>query len=93
MGDPAEIKAKRVKKPNSFPQIWVPSPENRNLRQLLWCQRITERDKKLARLLIVRSVSKETVSKWRSVLASSSDADAIERLSTCNVVRQKNLHY
>ena len=52
MVDPAEIKAKRVKKrktdrndallllrllrENNFPQIWVPSPENRDLRQLLW---------------------------------------------------------
>src|SRR6476659_3476736 len=52
VGDPAEIKAKRVKKQkfdrkdaqlllrlmreNNFPQIWVPSPENRDLRQLLW---------------------------------------------------------
>jgi len=52
MGDPAEIKAKRVKKQkydredarlllrlmreNNFPQIWVPSAENRDLRQLLW---------------------------------------------------------
>ena len=52
MGDPAEIKAKRIKKQktdrndarllrrlmleNNFPQIWVPSPENRDLRQLLW---------------------------------------------------------
>ena len=52
MGDPAEIKAKRVKKrktdrndallllrlmrENNFPQIWVPTPENRDLRQLLW---------------------------------------------------------
>src|SRR5437899_12524225 len=52
MGDPAEIKAKRVKKQktdredarlllrlmreNNFPQIWVPGPENRDLRQLLW---------------------------------------------------------
>ena len=52
MGDPAEIKAKRVKKrktdrndallllrlmrENNFPQIWVPNPENRDLRQLLW---------------------------------------------------------
>ena len=50
--DPAEIKAKRVKKQkfdredarlllrlmreNNFPQIWVPGPENRDLRQLLW---------------------------------------------------------
>jgi transposase len=52
IGDPAEIKAKRVKKrktnredarllltlmrENNFPQIWVPSAENRDLRQLLW---------------------------------------------------------
>jgi transposase len=52
IGDPAEIKAKRVKKQkfdredarlllrllreNNFPQIWVPGPENRDLRQLLW---------------------------------------------------------
>jgi transposase len=52
IGDPAEIKAKRVKKQktdrkdaqlllrlmreDNFPRIWVPSPENRDLRQLLW---------------------------------------------------------
>jgi transposase len=52
IGDPAQIKAKRVKKQktdredarlllrlmreNNFPRIWVPSPENRDLRPLLW---------------------------------------------------------
>jgi transposase len=52
IGDPAEIKAKRVKKQkfdredarlrlrllreNNFPQIWIADPENRDLRQLLW---------------------------------------------------------
>ena len=52
IGDPAEIKTKRVKKQktdrkdaqlllrlmreHNFPRIWVPSPENRDLRQLLW---------------------------------------------------------
>src|SRR5262249_48266630 len=52
IGDPAQIKAKRVKKQktdrkdaqlllrlmqeDNFPRIWVPSPENRDLRQLLW---------------------------------------------------------
>ena len=52
IGDPAEIKAKRVRKQKTdredarlllklllekrFPRIWVPSPENRDLRQLLW---------------------------------------------------------
>src|SRR5439155_10802263 len=50
--DPAEIKTQRVKKQkadreharlmrkllleNRFPRIWVPDPENRDLRQLLW---------------------------------------------------------
>ena len=52
IGDAAEIKTKRVRKQktdredarlllrllreNNFPRIWVPSPENRDLRQLLW---------------------------------------------------------
>src|ERR1700686_3563453 len=55
IGDPATIKTKRVKKrktdredvgllirlmrEDNFPQIWVPSPENRDLRQLLWHRR------------------------------------------------------
>src|SRR6202048_1051723 len=51
IGDPAEIKTKRVKRKtdredarlllrlmrqDNFPRIWVPDPENRDLRQLLW---------------------------------------------------------
>jgi transposase len=52
VGDPAQIKATRVRKQkndrqdaehilklmmeNRFPQVWVPGPENRDLRQLLW---------------------------------------------------------
>src|SRR5260370_1016408 len=52
IGDPAMIKTKRVKKQKTdredarlllrlmregnFPQTWVPTPENRDLRQLLW---------------------------------------------------------
>jgi hypothetical protein len=52
IGHPAQIKAKRVKKQkydredarlllrpmreNNFPQVWVPNPENRDVRQLLW---------------------------------------------------------
>jgi transposase len=52
IGDPAEIQAKRVKKQKTdrqdaqlllkllmedrFPRIWVPSAENRDVRQLLW---------------------------------------------------------
>jgi transposase len=52
ISDAAEIKTKRVRKQktdrqdaqlllkllleNNFPRVWVPSPENRDLRQLLW---------------------------------------------------------
>jgi transposase len=52
VGDPAQIRAKQVRKQkndrrdaehilklmleNHFPRIWAPSPENRDLRQLLW---------------------------------------------------------
>src|SRR5580692_8076560 len=52
IGDPARVKAKRVRKQKTdrldaalllqllledrFPRVWVPSPENRDLRQLLW---------------------------------------------------------
>ena len=52
IGDPAEIKAARVRKQKTdrqdarlmlkllledrFPRIWVPTPENRDVRQLLW---------------------------------------------------------
>ena len=52
IGDAAEIKTRRVRKQktdrndaqlllkllldNNFPRIWIPSPENRDLRQLLW---------------------------------------------------------
>jgi transposase len=52
IGDPGEIRTKRVRKrktdredaelllrllvENRFPRIWMPSPENRDLRQLLW---------------------------------------------------------
>jgi transposase len=52
IGDAAEIQRKRVRKPktacedarlllkllleNRFPRIWMPNPENRDLRQLLW---------------------------------------------------------
>ena len=52
IGDPAEIQARRVKKQKTdrkdaqlllklmvedrFPRIWVPSPQNRDMRQLLW---------------------------------------------------------
>jgi transposase len=52
IGDAAEIKTRRVRKQktdredarlllrllreNNFPKIWVPDPENRDLRQLLW---------------------------------------------------------
>jgi transposase len=58
IGDAAKIKSKRVRKQktdrqdaqlllkllleNNFPRVWVPSPENRDLRQLLWHHRLVQ---------------------------------------------------
>ena len=68
IGDPAQIKATRVRKQKTdrqdaelllkllveerFPRIWVPSPENRDVRQLLWHRHrlVQMRDRKSTRL-------------------------------------------
>ena len=60
IGDAAKIKTKRVRKQqtdrqdvqlllkllleNVFPRVWVPSPENRDLRQLLWHRNLAGAD-------------------------------------------------
>jgi transposase len=87
IGDPAEIKAKRVKKQkydrndarllrrlmleNNFPQIWVPSPENRDLRQLLWHRH---------RLVQMRTRIMNQLATWKS--SWSSDDQKLLRVAT-----------
>src|SRR5271157_5173137 len=92
IGDAAEIRTKRVRKQKTdrqdaqlilqllleerFPRIWVPSWENRDLRQLLWHRhrmvqartRITKQGNSLMRFLLVEAaqVTVRSDQEWRS---------------------------
>ena len=96
MGDPAEIKAKRVKKQkfdredaqllrrpileHNFPQIWVPSPENRDLRQLLWHRhRLVQMRTKIMNQLQALAMNKGY--RWKKRLFSEPGRAQLEKLS------------
>jgi transposase len=75
IGDAAEIKTKRVRKQktdredarlllrpmreNNFPRIWVPSPENRDVRQLRIADHTTPRRPKYFRFGLRNFLSRE----------------------------------
>src|SRR5713101_5984733 len=96
MGDPAEIKAKRVKKQkfdredarllrrlmleNNFPQIWVPSPENRDLRQLLWHRhRLVQMRTRIMNQL--QALAMNEGYRWKKKLFSAQGRALLEKLS------------
>ncbi len=96
MGDPAEIKAKRVKKQkydredarlirrlmleNNFPQIWVPSPENRDLRQLLWHRhRLVQMRTRIMNQL--QALAMNEGYRWKKKLFSEQGRALLEKLS------------
>ena len=96
MGDPAEIKAKRVKKrkydredarlirrlmlENNFPQIWVPSPENRDLRQLLWHRhRLVQMRTRIMNQL--QALAMNEGYRWKKKLFSEQGRALLEKLS------------
>lgn len=96
IGDPAEIKAKRVKKQkfdredarlllrlmreNNFPQIWVPSPENRDLRQLLWHRhRLVQMRTRIMNQL--QALAMNEGQRWRRKLWSKSGRAGLEKLA------------
>ena len=96
IGDPAEIKAKRVKKQkndrndarllrrlmleNNFPQIWVPSPENRDLRQLLWHRhRLVQMRTRIMNQL--QALAMNEGYRWKKKLFSEQGRAQLERLS------------
>src|SRR6202795_4228135 len=86
IGEAAEIKTKRVRKQktdrenarlmlrllreNNFPRIWVPSPEHRDLRQLLWHRHrlVQMRPRTMNQLQAV--AMKETIAGRKNCLAS-----------------------
>jgi transposase len=96
MGDPAEIKAKRVKKQkfdredvrlllrlmlqNNFPQIWVPSPENRDLRQPLWHRhRLVQMRTRIMNQL--QALAMNEGYRWKKKLFSEQGRAQLEKLS------------
>jgi transposase len=96
IGDPAEIKAKRVRKPTTdredarlllklmledrFPQIWVPSPENRDLRQLLWHRhRLVQMRTRMMKQL--QALAMNEGKRWRTKLWSPQGRTVLEKLA------------
>jgi transposase len=96
IGDPAEIEAKRVKKRKTdredaklllrlmredrFPQIWVPSPENRDLRQLLWHRhRMVQMRTRIMNQL--QALAMNEGKRWKSKLFSQKGRAEFEKLA------------
>ena len=96
IGDPAVIKTKRVRKQktdredarlmlkllqeNRFPKIWVPSPENRDLRQLLWHRhRLVQMRTRIMNQL--QAVAMNEGYRWKKKLFSEKGRGLLEKLS------------
>jgi transposase len=96
IGDPAEIKRQRVRKQktdredarlmrkllleNRFPRIWVPSPENRDLRQLLWHRhRLVQMRTRIMNQL--QAVAMNEGYRWKKKLFSQQGRALLEKLS------------
>jgi transposase len=95
IGDAAEIKTKRVRKQktdredaklllkllleNRFPRIWVPSPENRDLRQLLWHRhRLVQMRTRIMNQL--QAVAMNEGKRWKKKLFSEQGRALLEKL-------------
>jgi len=95
IGDPAEIKTKRVRKQktdrqdaqlllrllleNRFPRIWRPSPENRDLRQLLWHRhRLVQMRTRIMNQL--QAVAMNEGKRWKKKLFSAQGRAQLEEL-------------
>src|SRR6201997_3049063 len=96
IGDPAEIKARRVRKQKTdrkdaelllklmredrFPRIWVPSPENRDLRQLLWHRhRLVQMRTRIMNQL--QALAMNEGYRWKKKLFSEQGRTQLEKLS------------
>jgi transposase len=96
IGDAAEIKRLRVRKQktdredarlmrkllleNRFPRIWVPSPENRDLRQLLWHRhRLVQMRTRIMNQL--QAVAMDEGYRWKKKLFSDKGRAQLEKLS------------
>jgi transposase len=93
IGDAAKIKTKRVRKQktdrqddqlllkllleNNFPRIWVPSPENRDLRQQLW-QRLVQMRTRIMNQL--QALAMNEGQRWKKKLWSEQGRAQLEKL-------------
>ena len=95
IGDAAEIRKRRVRKQktdrrdaqlllellleNRFPRIWVPSPENRDLRQLLWHRhRLVQMRTRIMNQL--QAVAMNEGKRWKKKLFSEQGRAQLEKL-------------
>ncbi len=95
IGDPAEIQTRRVKKQKTdrkdaqlllrlmregnFPKIWMPSPENRDLRQLLWHRhRLVQMRTRISNQL--QALAMNEGRRWKAKLWSEPGRAAFEKL-------------
>jgi len=95
MGDAAKIKTKRVRKQktdrqdaqlllkllleNNFPRVWVPSPENRDLRQLLWHRhRLVQMRTRIMNQLQALAMNEGT--RWKKKLWSEQGQSELEKI-------------
>jgi transposase len=96
IGDPAEIKASRVKKQKTdrkdaqlllklmledrFPRIWVPSPQNRDVRQLLWHRhRLVQMRTRIMNQL--QALAMNEGYRWKKKLFSEQGREQLEKLA------------
>jgi transposase len=96
IGDPAEIKTRRVKKQKTdrqdaqvllklmmedrFPRIWVPRPENRDVRQLLWHRhRLVQMRTRIMNQL--QALAMNEGRRWKSKLWSEQGRAELEKLA------------
>jgi transposase len=96
IGDPAEIQARRVKKQKTdrkdaqlllklmledrFPRIWVPSPQNRDVRQLLWHRhRLVQMRTRIMNQL--QALAMNEGYRWKKKLFSEQGREQLEKLA------------
>ncbi len=95
IGDAAKIKTKRVRKQktdrqdaqlllkllleNNFPRVWAPSPENRDLRQLLWHRhRLVQMRTRIMNQLQALAMNEGT--RWKNRLWSEQGRSQLEKI-------------
>jgi len=80
----------RLMRENNFPQIWVPGPENRDLRQLLWHRhRLVQMRTRIMNQL--QALAMNEGYRWKKKLFSEQGRAQLERLALASRRRQELL--